>query len=95
MEFTNNQGILKTFKTQQHTTLRWLNKNATPIPSMYGILAYIWLKLMANVGKYHNMDAMGHKCMVDLIDFKRYQQKLSFMGIFRCFDLLTSSWNVG
>ena len=93
MEFTNNQGILKILKnvkTQQHTTLRWLNKHATPIPSMYGILAYIWLKLMANVGG-HNMDAMGHKCMVDLIDFKRYQQKLSFMGIFRCFDLLINS----
>jgi len=79
MEFTNNQGILKTFKTKQHTTLRWLNKNATPIPSMHGILAYIWL----NVGKHHNMDAMGHKCMVDLIDFSKVPTKTQSYGNFQ------------
>ena len=33
-----------------------------PIPSMYGIFAYIWLISMVNVGKYTSpMDAMGLK----------------------------------
>ena len=31
-----------------------------PIPSMYGVLTYIWLILMVNVGRYTGpMDAMG------------------------------------
>ena len=33
----------------------------TPIGSMYGIFAYIWLKCMVTVGKYTSpMDCMGH-----------------------------------
>ena len=53
----------------------------SPIPSMYGIFAYIWLIFMVNVGKYaiHGSYGVCHEAsMFHLVSFDSACQFLQF-----------------
>ena len=52
----------KTWLSTAHNRLIWTNQDFIPWGSMYGILTYIWLIFMVNVGKYtiHGSSGIVH-----------------------------------
>ena len=52
----------------------------TPIPSMYGIITYIWLIFMVNVGKYNIHGSYGTSEMLSFEPQNKNKQILFFTG---------------